>query len=187
MLPFRCLTFCARGRALRASWSRRLETSRHVAMQHLGVLREADLVLVEPRGRKRVNHLNPLPIQQFHQRWVSRYEENWAAALVVLTDGKQVFVVGRVVEVDPPRLTRSTEGTRVTLRDSVWPEGVKRLDKVDTTWKDILVAFEQVVEAGDVGVCLRFQYAMMRAFMWAMPSSTKVETVPEPPGIDRAV
>jgi DNA-binding transcriptional ArsR family regulator len=61
-----------------------LETSRHVVMQHLGVLREANLVLVEPRGRKRVNHLNPVPIQQIHQRWVAHYEENWAAALVGL-------------------------------------------------------------------------------------------------------
>ena len=61
-----------------------LVTSRHVVMQHLGVLREADLVLVEPRGRKRVNHLNPVPIQQIHQRWVSHYEENWAVALVGL-------------------------------------------------------------------------------------------------------
>lgn len=61
-----------------------LETGRHVVMQHLGVLREADLVLVEPRGRKRVNHLNPVPIQQIHQRWVAHYEENWVAALVQL-------------------------------------------------------------------------------------------------------
>lgn len=61
-----------------------LETGRHVVMQHLGVLREADLVLVEPRGRKRVNHLNPVPIQQIHQRWVAHYEENWVAALVNL-------------------------------------------------------------------------------------------------------
>lgn len=61
-----------------------LGTSRHVVMQHLGVLREADLVLVEPRGRERVNHLNPVPIQQIHQRWVAHYEENWAAALVTL-------------------------------------------------------------------------------------------------------
>lgn len=61
-----------------------LGTSRHVVMQHLGVLREADLVLVEPLGRKRINHLNPVPIQQIHQRWVAHYEENWAAALVTL-------------------------------------------------------------------------------------------------------
>ncbi|HEX8866006.1 MAG TPA: SRPBCC domain-containing protein [Lentzea sp.] len=121
------------------------------------------------------------------------------------TDGKRVFVVGRVVEVDPPRLLSHTQrltmrddpwtvvsweleevdgGTRVTLRNSGWPADVKRLDKVDTTWKTILTTLKQVVEDGDVGVGLKIQYAMMRAFMWAMPSGTKTENVPEPPGID---
>ena len=124
------------------------------------------------------------------------------------TDGTRVFVVGRVVEVDPPRLLSHTQrltmrddpwtvvsweleevdgGTRVTLRNSGWPADVQRLDKVDTTWKGILAALKQVVEDGDVGTGLKFQYAMMRAFMWAMPSSTKSENVPEPPGIDQAV
>jgi DNA-binding transcriptional ArsR family regulator len=59
---------------------------RHVVVQHLAVLREADLVRVEPQGRRRVNHLNPVPIQQILQRWVSRYEANWVAALVGLKD-----------------------------------------------------------------------------------------------------
>ena len=124
------------------------------------------------------------------------------------TDGKRVFVVGRVVEVDPPRLLSHTQrltmrddpwtvvsweleevdgGTRVTLRNSGWPQDVKRLDKVDTTWKGILTALKQVVESGDVGGGLKFQYAMMRAFMWAMPASTKSENVPEPPATDQAV
>ena len=55
-------------------------------MQHLGVLREADLVIVEPRGRRRVNHLNPVPIQRIHHRWVSEFDQPWAAALVGLKD-----------------------------------------------------------------------------------------------------
>lgn len=58
--------------------------SRHAVLQHLTVLREADLVVVEPRGRRRINHLNPIPIQQIYERWVSRYEAHWAAALVGL-------------------------------------------------------------------------------------------------------
>jgi DNA-binding transcriptional ArsR family regulator len=61
-----------------------LGQGRHLVLQHLGVLRDADLVLVEPRGRRRVNHLNPVPIQHIYERWVSRYEANWAAALVGL-------------------------------------------------------------------------------------------------------
>lgn len=117
-------------------------------------------------------------------------------------DGKRVFVVGRVVEVEAPRRLSHTQrltmrddpwtvvtweleeidgGTRVTLRNSGWPEGVERLDKVDTTWKGILTALKQVVETGDVGTGLKLQYAMMRAFMWAMPAGTKTENVPEPP------
>ncbi|HEU5473024.1 MAG TPA: metalloregulator ArsR/SmtB family transcription factor [Actinophytocola sp.] len=63
-----------------------LGLDRHVLMQHLAVLREAGLVHVEARGRQRINHLNPIPIQRIHQRWVSRYEENWMAALIGLKD-----------------------------------------------------------------------------------------------------
>jgi DNA-binding transcriptional ArsR family regulator len=59
---------------------------RHVVMQHLRVLREADLVITEVAGRRRINHLNPVPIGRIHDRWVSRYEENWVAALVGLRD-----------------------------------------------------------------------------------------------------
>jgi DNA-binding transcriptional ArsR family regulator len=57
---------------------------RHVVIQHLRVLRDADLVITEARGRKRINHLNPVPIGRIHERWVSRYEESWVAALVGL-------------------------------------------------------------------------------------------------------
>ena len=37
-------------------------------------------------GRKRYNHLNPVPIQRLHDRWVSRYTRPWAEALVGLKD-----------------------------------------------------------------------------------------------------
>ena len=120
------------------------------------------------------------------------------------TDGKRVFVVGRVVAVDPPRLLSHTQrltmrddpwtlvtweltevdgGTRVTLRNSGWPEGVEKPHKVDSTWKGILKALKQVVENGDVATSLRLRYAVMRAFMWAMPAGTKSENVPEPPAV----
>lgn len=63
-----------------------LGLDRHVLMQHLAVLRAAELVHVEARGRQRLNHLNPVPIQRIHRRWVSRYEENWLTALIGLKD-----------------------------------------------------------------------------------------------------
>lgn len=63
-----------------------LSADRHVLMQHLRVLREAELVIVEARGRRRLNHLNPVPIQRIHRRWVSEFDQPWVAALVGLKD-----------------------------------------------------------------------------------------------------
>jgi DNA-binding transcriptional ArsR family regulator len=57
---------------------------RHAVMQHLSVLREAELVTVRPDGRRRLNFLNPVPIQLIYERWVAKYERNWTAALVGL-------------------------------------------------------------------------------------------------------
>lgn len=46
---------------------------RTTVMQHLGVLEAAELVIVERRGRERINHLNPLPIHDIHERWIGEY------------------------------------------------------------------------------------------------------------------
>jgi DNA-binding transcriptional ArsR family regulator len=63
-----------------------LEMDRHVVMAHLAVLREADLVLTQKRGRHRLNFLNAVPLQQIHQRWVSSASGPWAAALIAVRD-----------------------------------------------------------------------------------------------------
>lgn len=63
-----------------------LTMDRHVVMAHLAVLREADLVVTEKRGRFRLNHLNAVPIQQIHHRWVSPASGPWAAALIAVRD-----------------------------------------------------------------------------------------------------
>jgi DNA-binding transcriptional ArsR family regulator len=57
---------------------------RHAVLQHLAVLRDAELITVQPQGRRRLNYLNPVPIQLIYQRWVAKYEQNWTAALVGL-------------------------------------------------------------------------------------------------------
>ena len=46
------------------------ELDRCTVMQHLNVLEDADLLIVERRGRERWNHLNPLPIHDIHERWI---------------------------------------------------------------------------------------------------------------------
>lgn len=46
------------------------ELSRFAVMQHLGVLESAGLVLVRREGRRRLNYLNVVPVQQVCERWV---------------------------------------------------------------------------------------------------------------------
>jgi DNA-binding transcriptional ArsR family regulator len=58
--------------------------SRFAVMKHLAVLERARLILVERRGRERWNHLNPVPIRQIYERWISDYEGLWAGSLLKL-------------------------------------------------------------------------------------------------------
>lgn len=58
--------------------------SRFGVMKHIDVLREANLVNTREEGRKRINSLNPVPIQQIYERWVSSYEACWASSLLNL-------------------------------------------------------------------------------------------------------
>ena len=43
--------------------------------KHLRLLEEADLVVTLRRGREKLHHLDPVPIQQVHDRWIARYTE----------------------------------------------------------------------------------------------------------------
>jgi DNA-binding transcriptional ArsR family regulator len=60
--------------------------SRFAVMQHLRVLEAGSLVVHRRQGRQRLNYLNPVPIQQIFDRWVSRYQQPWLEALVGLKD-----------------------------------------------------------------------------------------------------
>jgi DNA-binding transcriptional ArsR family regulator len=57
------------------------ELDRCTVMQHLRVLEEASLVVVERRGRERWNHLDALPIHAIHERWIGPYAVYAAAML----------------------------------------------------------------------------------------------------------
>lgn len=48
--------------------------TRFAVMKHLKTLQVAGLVLVERRGRERINHLNPVPLQAMYRRWIRPFE-----------------------------------------------------------------------------------------------------------------
>jgi DNA-binding transcriptional ArsR family regulator len=60
------------------------DIDRCTVMQHLKVLEGAGLVLVTREGRERWNHLNAMPIQEIHDRWISRYAGHAMSVLSAL-------------------------------------------------------------------------------------------------------
>lgn len=76
--------------------------SRIGVAKHLSVLEEAGLVVTRRKGREKLHYLNPVGIQQIHDRWVSKYTEPWAAALIGLRDeleGTTVTTTSKVFEI----------------------------------------------------------------------------------------
>jgi DNA-binding transcriptional ArsR family regulator len=62
----------------------RLPMTRFGVAKHLKVLEAAGLVTTRKRGREKLHFLNPVPIREVHDRWVSKYAEPWASALTEL-------------------------------------------------------------------------------------------------------
>jgi DNA-binding transcriptional ArsR family regulator len=62
------------------------DMTRFAVMKHLDVLREADLVITQVDGRRRINSLNAVPIRRIYERWVSPFAELWSSTLLRLKD-----------------------------------------------------------------------------------------------------
>lgn len=62
----------------------RVPMTRFGVMKHLKQLEEAGLVIPRRRGREKLHFLNPVPIREIHDRWVSKYAEPWVAGLAGL-------------------------------------------------------------------------------------------------------
>ena len=60
------------------------DLDRCTVMQHLKVLEEAELVIPIRRGRERWNHLNVIPIQEIHERWIGPHAASATARLAKL-------------------------------------------------------------------------------------------------------
>jgi DNA-binding transcriptional ArsR family regulator len=61
-----------------------LAMTRFGVMKHLRLLEEAGLVVSRKVGRSRLHYLNPVPIRQIHDRWIDKYTEHRASALLDL-------------------------------------------------------------------------------------------------------
>jgi DNA-binding transcriptional ArsR family regulator len=60
--------------------------TRFGVMKHLGVLEQAGLVVTRKQGRHKHHYLNPIPIRLIYERWIDKYRDRPAAALLDLKD-----------------------------------------------------------------------------------------------------
>jgi DNA-binding transcriptional ArsR family regulator len=58
--------------------------SRQAVSKHLKALEEAGLVVALRRGREKLHHLNPAPIQEIADRWIGKFERVRVRALADL-------------------------------------------------------------------------------------------------------
>lgn len=61
-----------------------LDMSRQGVTQHLDVLEAANLVATMRRGREKLHFLNPVPLQEIHERWIAKFEKPRLKALADL-------------------------------------------------------------------------------------------------------
>ncbi len=58
-----------------------LAMSRQAVSKHLAVLEAANLVVTLWQGREKLHYLNPVPIQEIYERWLSKYDRQQLNAL----------------------------------------------------------------------------------------------------------
>ncbi|HUF11513.1 MAG TPA: SRPBCC domain-containing protein [Longimicrobiales bacterium] len=114
---------------------------------------------------------------------------------------KRVFIVGEVVEVEPPRrfshtywftmwkgggptlvtweLTPEADGCRVQVTHSGWTTAHEAAEKTGAGWREILGLLKQELETGTLPLKTRAMYTMMNWFLFAMPATTKTSRADE--------
>src|SRR3954463_2802962 len=61
-----------------------LDMTRQGVTQHLDVLEAANLVATVKQGREKLHFLNPVPLQEIHDRWIAKFEKPRLKALADL-------------------------------------------------------------------------------------------------------
>jgi len=77
-----------------ADLSGHLEMTRQAVSKHLGLLEAANLVAIVWQGREKLHYLNPAPLHEIHERWISKYERHRLQALSDLKQGLEQSKTG---------------------------------------------------------------------------------------------
>jgi DNA-binding transcriptional ArsR family regulator len=61
-----------------------MEMSRQAVTKHLAILEQANLVVTQWRGREKLHFINPVPINDIAERWISKFDAPRLEALSAL-------------------------------------------------------------------------------------------------------
>ncbi|MGV9836839.1 ArsR/SmtB family transcription factor [Nocardia niigatensis] len=75
----------------------RVEMARQSVTQHLDILERAGLVTVLRRGRERVHYINPTPIHDIEQRWISVFDRPRLDVLRAIKDQAEEYAMTTTV------------------------------------------------------------------------------------------
>jgi uncharacterized protein YndB with AHSA1/START domain len=67
--------------------------ARQSATQHLEVLERAGLVTVVRRGRERLHYLNPVPINEIQERWISEFDRPRLRAISAIKNQAEEYAM----------------------------------------------------------------------------------------------
>jgi uncharacterized protein YndB with AHSA1/START domain/DNA-binding transcriptional ArsR family regulator len=100
-----------------------MDMARQSVSKHLAVLESANLVTTMWRGREKLHYLNPAPISDISERWITRYEQQRIDALADLkralespTMDKPSFVYTTYIQTTPDRLWEALTSPAFTER-----------------------------------------------------------------------
>jgi uncharacterized protein YndB with AHSA1/START domain/DNA-binding transcriptional ArsR family regulator len=114
-----------------------LDMARQSVSKHLAVLEAANLVTTLRRGREKLHYLNPAPVHEISERWITQYERARVDALGDLKRAleeksavdKPTFVYTTYIRTTPERLWKALTDPAFTRRywgatfDTDWQPG----------------------------------------------------------------
>lgn len=120
-----------------------LDMARQSASQHLSVLEAANLVTTVWHGRSKLHYLNPVPIHEVAERWISTFETPRLRALSAIRRSAEeqamttppTYVYVTYVKASPEQVWRALTDAALTARywghrnESDWQEG--------STWEHV--------------------------------------------------
>ena len=89
----------------------RLDMARQSATQHLDILERANLVTVVRRGRERLHYLNPAPIHEIEERWISGFDKPRLQAISAIKHQAEEYAM-----TSDPRPCRPTSTSPTSAR-----------------------------------------------------------------------